>query len=103
MEGIQNAAWRGCSLLASLTANTLAGDQVKKFGAEAADKIQHINTQNAQAGAESEISKLKKEVCAYLMLRVLSCTGMYVAAKRPNFTEPQSMPIERWSPRDSQE
>ena len=71
---------------------------MKKYGAEAADKIQHINTQNAQSEPESEISKLKKEVRAYMTLRVPSYTSMYVAAKRPDSADPQRVPIERWLP-----
>ena len=39
-----------------------AGDQVKKYGAEAADKISHINAQQAETEGESEIKKLQKEV-----------------------------------------
>lgn len=95
MEGLQPTR--------QLTADILAGDQVKKYGAEAADKIQHINTQNVQPEAESEISKLKKEVRAYTTLQVLSCASMYVAAERPDSAEPQSVPIDRWLPRDSQD
>jgi len=38
-----------------------AGDQVKKYGAEAADKISHINAQQAETEGESEIKKLQKE------------------------------------------
>jgi hypothetical protein len=66
IERPRTAACRGWSLFASLNADLLAGDQVKKYGAEAADKIQHINTQNVQSEAESEISKLQKEVRACL-------------------------------------
>ena len=39
-----------------------AGDQVKKYGAEAADKISHINAKQAEAEGGSEIKKLQKEV-----------------------------------------
>lgn len=46
----------------------LAGAQVKKYGAEAADKISHISAQGAEAGkaesgAAGGVDQLKKEVC----------------------------------------
>ena len=40
-----------------------AGDQVKKYGQEAADKISHINAQEAEKEGETELQKLQKEVC----------------------------------------
>ena len=39
-----------------------AGDQVKKYGAEAADKISHINAKQAEAEGENDVKKLQKEV-----------------------------------------
>ena len=35
---------------------------MKKYGAEAADKISHINAKQAEAEGESDIKKLQKEV-----------------------------------------
>ena len=39
-----------------------AGAQVTKFGGEFADKISHINAQQAEKEGESEVTKLQKEV-----------------------------------------
>ena len=39
-----------------------AGAQVTKYGGEFADKISHINAQQAEKEGESEVTKLQKEV-----------------------------------------
>ncbi len=39
---------------------------MKKYGAEAADKISHINAKQAEAEGESDIKKLQKEVSWHL-------------------------------------
>ena len=49
---------------------------MKKYGAEAADKISNMNTQQAEKEGESELTKLQKEVCFQCRNSVL-LSGLY--------------------------